>query len=146
MAVPADDYDFGMSATAVRRVFQLVERKGPGGRRVLRSENGATTEYLVAAGVTGEDWPDELLDPDIETLGNRQSPRRRFRLSAAGHCFEFDAIAVERITTRSTLYEPLHRRFALSGTERLAARGLLRLLRFPLGARLLRRWQASRTA
>ena len=50
------------------------------------------------------------------------------------------------IVARPDLYLQLHRPFALGRGERLAARVLLALLRLPGGARLLRRWHASRSA
>jgi hypothetical protein len=53
---------------------------------------------------------------------------------------------VERIETRPSLFEELHRPFALGAGERLAARGLLALLRLPGGAKLLRAWHARRGA
>lgn len=50
------------------------------------------------------------------------------------------------IVARPDLYAELHRPFALGRGERLAARVLFALLRLPGGARLLRRWHASRSA
>jgi hypothetical protein len=52
--------------------------------------------------------------------------------------------AVDRIALRPSLFLELHRPFALGAGERLAARGLLALLRLPGGARLLRAWHARR--
>ena len=51
-----------------------------------------------------------------------------------------------QIAARPDLYAELHRPFALSRGERLAARILLALLRLPGGAGLLRRWHARRAA
>ncbi len=50
-----------------------------------------------------------------------------------------------RIETRPSMFEPLHRPFALGAGDRLAARALLALLRFPGGARVLRLWHAKRS-
>jgi hypothetical protein len=58
---------------------------------------------------------------------------------------DVDGRVVERIETRPSLFEPLHRPFALGSGDRIAARALLALLRFPGGARLLRLWHAKRS-
>jgi len=57
-----------------------------------------------------------------------------------------DDCADLRIEERPDLYADLHRPFALGRGERLVARLLLALLRWPGGAVLLRRWHAGRTA
>jgi hypothetical protein len=58
--------------------------------------------------------------------------------------FEFHARAIDRIDMRPDLYEPMHDRFALSAVDRIAVRLLLRALRVPGGARVLRWWQSRR--
>lgn len=55
-----------------------------------------------------------------------------------------DGRVVERIETRPSLFEPLHRPFAPGTGELLVARALLALLRLPGGASLLCRWHAMR--
>ena len=47
---------------------------------------------------------------------------------------------------RPSLFDELHRPFALGTGERFAARCLLALLRLPGGAKLLRAWHARRGA
>lgn len=52
----------------------------------------------------------------------------------------------DRIEMRPSLFDALHRPFALGAGERIAARCLLALLRLPGGAKLLRAWHARRSA
>lgn len=54
------------------------------------------------------------------------------------------AHGVDRIELRPSLFDELHRPFALGTGERIAARCLLALLRLPGGAKLLRAWHARR--
>lgn len=54
------------------------------------------------------------------------------------------AHGVDRIEMRPSLFDELHRPFALGTGERVAARCLLALLRLPGGAKLLRAWHARR--
>ena len=56
------------------------------------------------------------------------------------------AHGVDRIEMRPSLFDELHRPFALGAGERMAARCLLALLRLPGGAKLLRAWHARRSA
>lgn len=119
-------------------VYRLVERRGPARRLVLRQEGQSATRLIVCSSYEGPDLPEFVTAPELQSQG-------------AGwllHCregrFEFRARAVQRIEMKPSLYEPLHRRFALSGGDRLAVRALLALLRLPGGARLLRFWHSRR--
>ncbi len=136
----AGDYSQPMSADAAAPVFNLVERDGPCARRVLRSEAAEDVQLIVIVEFSGSALPERVTRPEI--LGGRAG--HGWRLSSAEGVFEFHARAVDRIDCRATLYGPLHARFALSVTERAAVRLLLRALRLPGGARLLRWWQSRR--
>lgn len=80
---------------------------------------------------------DALVAPRVE---RRTEPNGDAELVVHG------ARAVDHVALRPSLFRELHRPFALGAGERLAARGLLALLRLPGGARLLRAWHARRGA
>ena len=94
---------------------------------------------MVIAGFRGPVLPDALTKPTLAANGHGQ-----WRLAATEGTFDFDARGVDRIALRPALYEPLHKRFALSPADRVAVRVLLRMLRFPGGTRILRWWQLLR--
>lgn len=133
-----------MSRAGTSKRYQLVERNGPAGRRILRQNSGDRKDLFVIAGFRGADWPGTLTNPRIDALPGTTGERPSWRLSSDEGSFDFGAIAVERVETRPELYFPLHRRFALTTADRLAVRVLLWLLRLPGGARLLRGWHARR--
>lgn len=88
--------------------------------------------------------PVAMTDPVVESLASTGSAPHGWRIDCAEGRFEFSALAVEVIEEQPSLYEPLHRRFSLSRTDRVAIRVLLWILRLPGGAGLLRRWHAHR--
>lgn len=127
-----------MPVAASAAVYRIASR-GPAGRLVIRGATPDGPELLVIAGYRGPKLPDVLTKPMLAAAGID-----RWRLTAAEGAFDFEARAVDRITLRPQLFEPLHARFALSGADRVAARVLFGLLRFPGGARILRWWQLRR--
>ncbi len=129
-----------MSVDAAAPVYTLVERDGPGGRRVLRSEAAEDVQLIVISGFSGPALPERVTRPQIH--GGRAG--QGWRLTTAEGVIEFHARAVDRIDCRATLYERLHMRFSMSAPERAAVRLLLSALRLPGGARLLRWWQSRR--
>jgi hypothetical protein len=136
----ADDYSQSMSADPAVPIFSLVERDGPCGRRVLRSEAGGNVQFIVIAGFRGPALPERVTRPEIRGGGAGHG----WRLSAAEGVFDFQARAVDRIDCHVALYAPLHAQFALSVTDRVAMRLLLRALGLPGGARILCWWQSLR--
>ena len=68
------------------------------------------------------------------------------RMPADAEIIVEGAHGVDRIEMRPSLFDGLHRPFALGPGERIAARCLLALLRLPGGAKLLRAWHARRGA
>lgn len=120
-------------------VYRLIDRRDPAHPVVLRSDDGACARLIVLSGYEGPAMPATVTGPLIE---DRAGPR--WLLRAAEGAFEFRARTVLHIEERPALYEPLHRPFALSATDRVALRLLLALLRLPGGARLLRFWHARR--
>ena len=136
----AGDYSQPMSADTTAPVYSLIERDGPCARRVLRSEAADDLQLIVIAGFRGPALPERLTRPEILGGGAGQG----WRISSAEGVFEFHARAVDRIDCRAALYRPLHTRFSLSVGGRVATRLLLRALRLPGGARMLRWWQSLR--
>jgi hypothetical protein len=130
-----------MNEPAEAQAFRVVERGGPGGRLVLRRPAHDAVHWLVISGFQGTEWPAQVTDPAIEHASGGAGI---WHLRCAEGAFDFRARAVDRLVTQPALFTPLHRPFALNGSDRLAVRVLLWLLRLPGGARLLRHWHARR--
>lgn len=130
-----------MNEPAAAQVFRVMERGGPGSRLVLRGQARDAIHWLVISGFQGPELPAQLTDPAIDPAPDAAGA---WHLRCVEGKFPFRARAVDRLVTRPALFTPLHRPFALSGTDRLAVRVLLWLLRLPGGARLLRQWHARR--
>jgi hypothetical protein len=120
--------------------LRVIERAGPARRVTLRAESPAGADLWVLGGYEGPDLPDRFTRARLAPL-----PGGRYRIDAEQGPIEFAARAVDRIALRASLFDGLHRPFALGGGERLAARALLASLRLPGGARLLRAWHARRS-
>ena len=94
---------------------------------------------VVCSGFEGPELPDSITDPRFD-----EGAHGHWLLRCHEGSFEFRAGAVQQLEEWPSLYEPLHRRFALSMGDRLAVRVLLGLLRLPGGSRLLRLWHSRR--
>jgi hypothetical protein len=125
------------------QVYRIGQGRGEGTLR-FRNDAGDRRRFLDIARYQGPELPAALTDPVVETLGDSDRAPRSWRIRCAEGRFEFRALAVEQIEECPALYEPLHRPFRLSTSDRLAVRILLWLLRLPGGAALLRRWHAHR--
>lgn len=134
------DYHLRMSGDAADS-FMVVDRAGPAGRVVVRDGAGGDGGLWVIGGFRGAQLPARLGRAQLDALVGG-----RYRIAADQGVFDFDASAVDRVVERPSLFETLHRPFALTRKERLAARTLLTLLRLPGGAKLLRLWHAGRSA
>lgn len=130
-----------MNEPAVAQAFRVMERGGPAGRLVLRRQERDSIHWLVISRFEGPELPAQVTDPAIEPVSDSAGA---WQLRCAEGDFQFRARAVDRLVTRPALFAPLHRPFSLTGTDRLAVRILLWLLRLPGGARLLRNWHARR--
>jgi hypothetical protein len=134
-------YSSAMVESGGAPVFRIVERDGPAGRLVMQQESGDAAQRLVIAAFRGPELPPRLTNPVIEPVSGSADA---WRLGCAEGEFHFQARAVDRLTEHPALFAPMHRAFALSGTDRIAVRVLLWLLRLPGGARWLRLWHARR--
>ena len=121
--------------------MQLGSSKGP---LRFRNDAGDHRRTLVIARYQGPELPATLTGPAVEAAGDSGRMPQGWRLTCAEGRYEFRAQAVELLDECPSLYEPLHRSFRLSRSDRLAVRALLWLLRLPGGAGLLRRWHAHR--
>jgi hypothetical protein len=135
----AADYHLHMPETDPPR-YRLVERADSGRRVQWLAGDATCSAVIVAAGYRGADPPAVLTGPRVESRGGGA-----WKIASREGAFEFSARAVDTIEMRPGLFGALHRPFALSARERLAARCLLALLRLPGGARLLRNWHAKRS-
>ena len=133
------DYHSRMPGDA-KTQFRLVDDAGPAQRAVLRTEAPGRSEILVLAGYHGPAIPAAIGNPQVESRADGG-----FRITSDQGTLDFDARAIDRIEMRPSLFEELHRPYALGVADRLVARCLLALLRLPGGAKLLRLWHAGRS-
>ena len=124
--------------------FRVDPQRTNAERLVLRAASDDRPRYLVIARFRGPALPATLTNPAVAAVGEAGDPMSAWRLTSVEGQFEFRARTVEFIEECPSLYEPLHRPFALRRRDRLAVRVLLRLLRLPGGAIWLRRWHARR--
>ncbi len=141
--VVAADYSPAMPEAGKPAVYRMQSGSSRGPLR-FRNDAGDRRRTLVIARYEGPQLPATLTGPAIERVGVSGRMPQGWRLTSAEGRYEFRAQAVEQLDECPALYEPLHRPFRLSGSDRLAVRILLWLLRLPGGAALLRRWHAHR--
>jgi len=134
-----------MAKEAMPVMFEILERHGPGNRLVLGAGENGDRQRIVISGYDGPELPAALTGATLESPFLGDGTAGRWHLRSREGDFAFRARAVDVLEERPGLYAPLHRSFALSGTDRFAVRILLWMLRLPCGARLLRRWHAGRS-
>ncbi len=144
VAAIVPDYSLSMSATPAASVFRVIERKGPFSRLVLRQDANDGARLIVISGFCGAAVPERVTRPELAPGDGAAMPAMRWRLICAEGVFDFQARAIDYLDVRPALYGPMHARFELSAVDRFAVRVLLRMLRFPGGARVLRWWQSLR--
>jgi hypothetical protein len=133
-----------MSVIIAAGDFHVVERRGPGGRLLLRSRLADRVVFVALAGYAGPELPDVLTNATLSSDDGAFAPEVALRISSKEGSFDCCVRAVEHLAECPALYGPLHGKFALTRTDRMAARTLLAMLRLPCGARLLRLWHSSR--
>jgi hypothetical protein len=133
-----------MAGTVTTPIFRVIERKGPCARLLLRRDADDGTEFIVISGYRGTPLPDCITRPEFNATGGAGNASSGWRLTCTEGEYAFHARAIDRIDLRPGLFEPMHAAFALSAADRIAVRLLLRALRFPGGARILRWWQSRR--
>jgi hypothetical protein len=108
------------------------------GRVVLEAEAPAAG-FVVVSGYDGPALPSRLVAAVLEPVGPRA-----WRLSTDEGAVEFRARGMEVLAPQPALFDKLLAPFALKPRDRRLVRVLLKLLRLPGGAWLLRRWHARR--
>lgn len=98
---------------------------------------------VVVTGYQGPMLPRLIHDPRLQPTGETVEPRT-WRLACREGEFRFTARGVEQHEALPGLFDPLLAGFALRPRDRTVVRVLLRLLRLPGGAWLMRAWHASR--
>lgn len=98
---------------------------------------------LVITGFAGDPLPPIVHDVEIG-LAEAGGGLRHGVLRCGEGEFAFQARGVEHLEPRPGLFDPLLAGFSLRPRDRLIVRGLLRLLRWPGGAWLLRVWHVRR--
>lgn len=116
-----------------------VRRNGASDLALLSGPSGR----IVITGFCGRSLPDMVTDACV-TQRDAGVATSSWNLTCAEGSFEFEARAVERQEPRPELFDALLAAHALKSRERLAARCLLWLMRWPGGAGLLRAWHARR--
>lgn len=112
-----------------------VRADGPA-RYVLES---AGEVHTVIVGYEGPPLPQRLSEARLERAGPGA-----WRLSSAEGDFAFNARGLERLEPQPALFDGLLAPFALRARDRTLVGVLLKLLRLPGGAWLLRRWHSRR--
>jgi len=133
-----------MPVAPVSAVFRIDPRRGPAGRLIWRAGSHDRMRFLILARYQGPELPATLTDPVVDAIGTAGPQDSGWRLDCAEGRFDFRAQAVDWLEECPGLYTPLHRRFGLGASDRIAVRILLWLLRLPGGARWLRNWHANR--
>ena len=107
---------------------------------VARSSPGL---QVVIAGYRGPVLPRQIHAPRLQPI-DTTAELRAWRLSCREGEFPFMARGVEHHEALPQLFDPLLAEFSLRPRDRTVVRVLLRLLRLPGGAWLMRAWHASR--
>ena len=118
----------------------LNARTGAGARVLLPTGETRAAPRWFLSGCAGDPLPAAIHDPRLESL---DSPGR-WRLDCLEGSFEFTARAVEVQEALPSLFDEMLAPYALRNRDKRVVRWLLRLVRLPGGARLLRSWQARR--
>jgi len=115
-------------------------RTGTGALLFLPAGQNRAAPRWILSGCAGDPLPATIHDPRLERL---DSPGR-WRLACREGSFEFTARAVEVQEALPGLFDEMLAPYALRSRDKRVVRWLLRLVRLPGGARLLRSWQARR--
>jgi hypothetical protein len=95
---------------------------------------------LICPGFSGDGLPPELHDPQLGRLDESGG----WRLTCREGIFDFRARGFEVHQAMPGFFDGMLAGYALRSRDRAVVRWLLRLLRLPGGARLLRAWHAGR--
>lgn len=128
---------FEGEASIARRAGRLELRISPAGQR---SKAGPLT-LLVLTGHEGPLPPASLRSVRVELA---RQPRVRGRIVAGADEFAFEARSVQVFEHAPSVFAPLHAPFGLRRRDRWVVAVLLKILRLPVGPRLLRAWHARR--
>lgn len=126
-----------MAKLTLRGSFSVAALDSPAAGYVLQSCNG---ERVLISGYHGAPLPRVVTDPSMIAAGGAA----RWSLTCAEGGFDFEARAIEHQAPLPGLFDASLAPYALRPRERIAARWLLRLLRWRGSARLLRAWHTRR--
>jgi hypothetical protein len=131
-------YDPAMQPMSLPPGPFAVRDEGAG--RIVLESRGPEAAVVVITGYAGPSLPPDLVDALLEQAGPGV-----WRLVNAGATTDFVARGVEVLVSQPGLFGELTAPFALKRRERRLVGVLLRLLRLPGGAWLLRRWHSRRS-
>ena len=135
------DYSLRMPEAAAALTFHVVDRDGPAGRLRLRRQLADRVQHVSISGYEGPELPEVLTSATVQADHGGVGA---FRITSSQGNFDFRARAVDLVEACPAFYEPLHRKFALTISDRMALHALLLILRLPVGMRLLRLWHSRR--
>lgn len=104
---------------------------------------GSPGQQVAVSGYRGPVLPPLIHDPRLQETGE-PADGHSWCISCGEGEFRFSARSVEHHEPLPRLFDPLLDGFALRARDRTVVRVLLRLLRLPGGAWLMRAWHASR--
>lgn len=110
---------------------------------LLEPEAGTSAMRFVIAGFGDGALPARVSSPSIGRA-SESAAGTRYRLSCNEGEFDFTARGIELLESRPALFDASLARFALRSRDRSVVGWLLRLLRLPGGAWLLRAWHTRR--
>jgi len=131
-----------MQEMVLEGAFTVVQVAAEGGSVSLASGTLPGTQWVIS-GYRGPVLPRLIHDPRLGPAGGTAAPGA-WRLGCREGEFPFTARGVERHEALPGLFDPLLAGFSLRPRDRTVVRVLLRLLRLPGGAWLMRAWHASR--
>lgn len=135
-------YSPAMNPIVLEGAFTARRVEGTGSNWILEPTGGGQPR-LVIAGYSGEPLPPRLTDPRLHPAGPREG-NSHWRLTCAGGQHAFEARGIEMLEPRPRLFDASLAPHALRTRDRAIVSLLLKLLRLPGGAWLLRAWHVSR--
>lgn len=136
-------YHRAMSPPVLDGPFNVSQLRAAGPASLVLESLQAPGLRVLVHGYRGPSLPARLTDPRLEEAG-AGATGHAWRLDSPEGGFEFQALSIERHEALPAFFEPMLAGFALRPRDRTVVRILLRMLRMPGGAWLMRAWHASR--
>lgn len=132
-----------MVGTASGNAHRVIRPARAGRPLVLAPNAGTRIETYVFSDCEADGIPDRLHGLLVEEVGSRGN-RARWELACEEGRFALEGRGLEVLAAEPHLFDELLTPFALRARDRKVVGWLLRLLRLPGGAWLLRAWHTRR--